>query len=121
ALDMSSGVAKDDALGFGLDLAGREKVSNMRLPTDHRVRIGVRPEDVKLVTSGGIRGTIYGAEHHGVEIIAIIQVGPHTLRATIPADSKVAVNQAIEFSFAQSKLHFFDPLSGESLIQPQAH
>jgi len=84
----------------------------------------VRPEDVRLVgagapgaaaAGGAMSGTIYGAEHHGVEIIAIIRVGDHMLRATIPADSNVTVNQAVQISFAQDKLHFFDPLSGNRL------
>ena len=42
------------------------------------------------------------------------------LRATIPADSKVEVNQPVQFSFMQDKLHFFDPLSGANLRHARA-
>jgi len=93
----------------------RARLDALPVPNDRRVRVGVRPEDVKLVAEAGITGTIYGAEHHGVEIIAIIQAGDHMLRATIPANSNVTVNQAVQFSFTQEKLHFFDPLTGNSL------
>jgi len=117
ALDLSAGTAHDGALGFTLELATRARLDALPVPNDRRVRVGVRPEDVRLVAEGGISGTIYGAEHHGVEIIAIIQAGAHMLRATIPADSKVAINQLVQFSFTQDKLHFFDPLTGESLSQ----
>ena len=117
AVELDAGTARDGALGFALEDATRVRLAMLPIPNDKRVRVGVRPEDVKLVTQGGIAGTIYGAEHHGVEIIAIIQAGDHTLRATIPADSWVAVNQPIQFSFMQDKLHFFDPLTGESLRQ----
>ena len=114
-LDLPADTAHDGALGFKLEPATRARLDALPAPNDRRVRIGVRPEDVKLVAEGGISGTIYGAEHHGVEIIAIIQVGSHMLRATIPADTNVNVNQAVQFSFAQDKLHFFDPLTGNRL------
>jgi len=117
ALDATTGMAQDGALGFALDEATRARLAALPMPQDRRVRIGVRPEDVRLVAQGGITGTLYGAEHHGVEIIAIIQAGSHMLRATIPADAQVAVNQAVQFSFVQDKLHFFDPLTGERLRQ----
>ena len=116
-LDLAAGTASDESLSFTLAAATRQVLAALRVPADCRARIGVRPENVQLVEHGGMAGTIYGAEHHGVEIIAIIQAGAHRLRATIPADSRVAVNQAVQFSFMQDKLHFFDPLTGESLSQ----
>jgi len=105
------------AFSFALEAPVRQALAALPLPADGRVRIGVRPENVQLVEHGGMPGSIYGAEHHGVEIIAIIQAGSHMLRATIPADSRVAVNQPVQFSFMQEALHFFDPLTGESLRQ----
>jgi len=116
-LDLSAGTAHDGALSFTLEPGTQAQLGALPIPNDLRVRVGVRPEDVKLVAAGGVAGTIYGAEHHGVEIIAIIQAGDHMLRATIPADSNVAVNQPVQFSFTQEKLHFFDPLTGDSLSQ----
>jgi multiple sugar transport system ATP-binding protein len=115
ALDLSAGTARDGALGFALEPATRARLNTLPVASDRRVRVGVRPEDVRLIAEGGMAGTIYGAEHHGVEIIAIIQAGSQMLRATIPADSNVAVNQPVQFSFAQDKLHFFDPLTGDGL------
>jgi multiple sugar transport system ATP-binding protein len=114
-VDLASGRATDGALAFDLSEATRHTLSTLALPADGRVRIGVRPENVQLVASGGIAGSLYGAEHHGAEIIAILQSGSHKLRATIPADSRVAVNQPLQFSFVQDKLHFFHPLTGENL------
>ena len=114
-VDLASGKAFDDSLAFALDAATAHTLSNLALPADGRVRVGVRPENVRLVEQGGMPGTIYGAEHHGAEIIAIIQAGAHTLRATIPADSRVVVNQPVQFAFAQDKLHYFHPRTGDSL------
>jgi multiple sugar transport system ATP-binding protein len=114
-VDLATGRATDGALTFDLSEATRHTLSTLALPADGCVRIGVRPEDVRLVDSGGMAGSLYGAEHHGAEIVAIVQSGSHMLRATIPADSRVAVNQPLQFSFVQDKLHFFHPLTGENL------
>jgi multiple sugar transport system ATP-binding protein len=114
-VDLAAGQAIDGALTFGLDEATKQTLSSLVLPADGHVRIGVRPEHVQLVERGGIAGSLYGAEHHGAEIVAILQSGSHMLRATIPADSRVAVNQPLQFSFMQDRLHFFHPLTGENL------
>jgi multiple sugar transport system ATP-binding protein len=114
-IDLGAGRAEGEAIAFALDDAARARLASLALPAGGTVRVGARPEDLRLVTSGGIPGVLYGAEHHGVEIIAIIQCGPHMLRATIPANSRVAVNEPVQFAFAQDKLHFFDPDTGESL------
>jgi multiple sugar transport system ATP-binding protein len=114
-IDLATGRATDGALSFDLSEATRQTLSTLALPEDGRVRIGVRPENVQLVDSGGIAGSLYGAEHHGAEIIAILQSGSHMLRATIPADSRVVVNQPLQFSFVQDRMHFFHPLTGENL------
>jgi multiple sugar transport system ATP-binding protein len=116
-LDESMRQASDGALSFALDDPTRQRVGALPLPTDRRVRVGVRPENVTLVDKG-MAGMIYGVENHGVEIIAIIQAGEHMLRATLPSDTRLAVNQPVQFSFMQDKLHFFDPLTGESLRRP---
>jgi multiple sugar transport system ATP-binding protein len=114
-VDLAAGQATDGALTFALSDATKHTLSTLALPADGRVRIGVRPEHVHLVPQGGMGCTLYGAEHHGAEIIAIIQAGSHTLRATIAADSRVTVNQPLRFSFMQDKLHFFHPLTGDNL------
>ena len=119
-VDPAQASVSDAAMSFALDAEGRARLSGVALPAGGKVRFGVRPEDVQLVDSGGMPGMLYGAEHHGAEIIAIIQAGPHMLRATIPADSRVAVNDAVRFSFTQSKLHVFDPDTGESLRSSSA-
>ena len=94
--------------------ATRETLAPL-LPADGRVRLGIRPEDIALVADEGIAGSIYGAENHGAEIIAVIEAGGHRLRATVPAKTPTALNQPVRIAFAQPRLHFFDPLSGRNL------
>ena len=66
---------------------------------------------------GGIPGTLYGAENHGAEIVAVIEAGGHLLRATVPAKTPTALNQPVRIAFMQDKLLFFHPLSGDNLRQ----
>jgi len=113
-VDLAKGRIHNGALAFGLDAATRETLAPL-LPADGRVRLGIRPEDIALVGDEGIAGSIYGAENHGAEIIAVIEAGGHRLRATVPAKTPTALNQPVRIAFAQPRLHFFDPLSGRNL------
>jgi multiple sugar transport system ATP-binding protein len=113
-IDLARGRVHNGALAFDLDAATRETVAPL-LPADGRVRLGIRPEDIALVADEGIAGSIYGAENHGAEIIAVIEAGGHRLRATVPAKTPTALNQPVRIAFAQPRLHFFDPLSGRNL------
>ena len=82
-----------------------------------KVCVGVRPEDVKLVESGGIEGTVYGAENHGAEMIITISVADHLIRAATPPSIPVTLNQPVQIAFVQDKLHFFDELTTENLAR----
>ena len=81
------------------------------------VRVGVRPEHVKLIASGDIAGRLYGAEDHGVEMILTIQIADHLIRATSAATTRVPVNAPVQVAFAQDKLHFFDLETTKNLAQ----
>jgi multiple sugar transport system ATP-binding protein len=79
------------------------------------VRVGVRPEHVNLIANGGLAGTLYGAEDHGVEMILTISVAGHLIRATSPATTRIPVNAPVQIAFAQDKIHFFDPETTQNL------
>jgi multiple sugar transport system ATP-binding protein len=79
------------------------------------LRVGVRPEHVNLVANGGLAGTLYGAEDHGVEMILTISISDRLIRATSPATTRIPVNAPVQIAFAQDKLHFFDPETTKNL------
>jgi multiple sugar transport system ATP-binding protein len=79
------------------------------------VRVGVRPENVRIVHTGGILGTLYGAADHGVEMILTISVADHLIHATAPPTTRIPLNESIRIAFAEEKLHFFDPETTENL------
>jgi multiple sugar transport system ATP-binding protein len=81
------------------------------------VRVGVRPEHVKLLASGDIAGRLYGAEDHGVEMILTVRIADQLLRATTAVTTRIPVNAPVQIAFAQEKLHFFDPETTKNLMQ----
>ncbi|HEY0791407.1 MAG TPA: ABC transporter ATP-binding protein, partial [Chthoniobacterales bacterium] len=92
---------------FPLDAATRSRLGGLAGARD-RVRVGVRPEHVKLVDTDGIPGTVYGAEDHGVEKIVTVRVADHLIRATVPSTIAVALDQPVRIAFEPEQLHFFD-------------
>ena len=111
------GRAHNGALAFALDAATRDRLAPL-LPADGKVRLGIRPENIRFVDAdddADLAGSIYGAENHGAEIIAVVEAGGHKLRATVPAKTPTALNQAVRVALMQDKLHFFHPKTGETL------
>ena len=98
----------------GLDGAAKVRVHGLA-GARSRVRVGVRPEHISLVPGGGVAGTVYGAEDHGVEKIVTVRVGDHRLRATVPSGVSVALDDAVRVRFATDALHLFDPDTGRNL------
>ena len=81
------------------------------------LRVGVRPEHVKLIATGDVAGRLYGAEDHGVEMILTISIADHLIRATSAATTRIPVNASVQIAFTQEKLHFFNPTTNMNLAQ----
>jgi len=108
-------------------LAGGEAVATegYRLPfaSGHAVAadgrpltFGIRPEDLFL--DGGAPGEarVHDVENHGVEKIVTLRTGGETLlQATVPAQTDLAIEEAVRFSWNPEKVVLFDGGSGVSL------
>jgi ABC-type sugar transport system ATPase subunit len=116
AMDGDKLVVVPEKFEIALQPAIRARLNEVIGPRS-TVRVGVRPEDVKLIESGDIAGKLYGAEDHGVEMILTIQVADQLVRATSAATTRVPVNAPVQIAFAQDKLHFFDPETTKNLAQ----
>jgi multiple sugar transport system ATP-binding protein len=84
--------------------------------TDARpLTFGIRPEDIQLVSGGAIEARVHDVENHGVEKILTLRVGDQMLRATVPARTEVAIEDAVRFAWNPAKVRLFDRGSGVSL------
>jgi ABC-type sugar transport system ATPase subunit len=75
----------------------------------------MRPEHVKLVNTGGIAGTLDGAEDHDVEMILTITVGDHFICAAVPPNIRLQLNASVRLDFVRDKMHFSDAQTTENL------
>ncbi|MCV3240781.1 ABC transporter ATP-binding protein [Mesorhizobium sp. ZC-5] len=84
--------------------------------TDGRaLTFGIRPEDVVIEQGAPVEARVHDVENHGVEKILTLRVGDATLRATVPAQTSVAIEDAVRFAWNESKVVLFDQGTGVSL------
>jgi multiple sugar transport system ATP-binding protein len=76
---------------------------------------GIRPEDVVVESGAPVEARVHDVENHGVEKILTLRVGDAMLRATVPAQTNLAIEEAVRFSWNPTKVVLFDQASGESL------
>ena len=97
---------------FELPYAG----GNSGAATDGRpIIFGIRPEDLYLETGAPVEARVHDVENHGVEKIVTLDAGDTMLRATVPARTSVAIDEAVRFAWNQDKVILFDRASGVSL------
>lgn len=108
---VEGGNAALEGAGFSLPLraapngavAGRELV------------FGIRPEDVRLEGAAPGEAVIHDIEDHGVEKILTMRAGEALLKATVPAQTRVAYDEKVRFGWDADKVHIFERGSGASL------
>ena len=79
------------------------------------VVFGIRPEDVHLEAGAPVEAKVHDVENHGVEKILTLRVGDTHLRATVPAQTSVAIEDAVRFAWNPQRVVLFDKASGRSL------
>jgi multiple sugar transport system ATP-binding protein len=82
---------------------------------DRPLVFGIRPEDLLLESGAPVEARVHDVENHGVEKILTLRVGDTMLRATVPARTDVAIEEAVRFSWNPKKVVLFDQASGISL------
>ncbi|ODR82496.1 sugar ABC transporter ATP-binding protein [Haladaptatus sp. W1] len=80
-----------------------------------RVRVGIRPEDISLVESGGNVAETSVVEPMGNENFLYATLGERELTARIESTLRPTPGQTIRFTFDEASLYLFDPETGEAL------
>jgi ABC-type sugar transport system ATPase subunit len=82
--------------------------------TSPRVTLGIRPEDLALVTpeEGDVSGEVYVSEPMGREQVVDIRVNEQALRALAPASFSGQIGDRVGVRLRNDSLHLFDALSG---------
>lgn len=77
--------------------------------------LGVRPEHVRLVSEGGVRGTVFGTEYMGTLQVVTIDTGHGRVKARISSTIRVHPGEPVGLRFADDRSVVFDAISGRAL------
>ena len=80
-----------------------------------QVRVGIRPEDVELVSEGGTEAIVTVAEHMGNENFLYLELADQEFTARIDSAIRPEAGQKIRFTFDEEALYLFDPANGDAL------
>jgi multiple sugar transport system ATP-binding protein len=104
------------AFELPLEEAGRRRIPG----PGGRLTLGVRSEDIIVGAGGAAAARVHDVENHGVEKIVTLRAGSCLFKATLPAISRITIEDEVRFSFNQARLHGFDAASGVNLAAPRA-
>jgi multiple sugar transport system ATP-binding protein len=82
---------------------------------DGELALGVRPEHVSLVTEGGVRGEVFGAEYMGTMQVVTVNTGHGRVKARIPSSLTVRIGEQVGLRFSEQRAVVFDTVSGRAL------
>lgn len=85
------------------------------LPDGTAVTFGIRPENILLESGAPIEARIFDIEDHGVVKILTLDAGDDRLRATVPATTKVKLDEQVAFGWNPNKVLLFDRATGTRL------
>jgi len=77
--------------------------------------LGVRPEHVRIVEEGGVRGAVFGTEYMGTLQIVTIDTRHGQVEARVPSTVHVRPGDAVGLRFREERLVLFDTVSGRAL------
>lgn len=110
-------------VGVGLSVGlPPELITRYRLQDGQRVVLGVRPEDITMVTDerasgqpGQFSATVRVVEYLGSEMLIYFALGDKTYIARMDPHAVPAMAGAAQFQFGFSRLSFFDPKTEQRL------
>jgi multiple sugar transport system ATP-binding protein len=112
AMNLIDGVIADGRLsvpgGFELPLRETARLGRDAGP----LTVGVRAEDVLIGAGGDASAQVHHVENHGVELVVTLRAGERLFKATVPAVTRLRVDEIVPFTLNQERLHGFDPATG---------
>ena len=74
--------------------------------------LGVRPEDIRLASEGGLRTTVNAVEYLGADSILSCLAGAQTLAVRVPGRVELLPGATVHLSWSKDAVHVFDPERG---------
>ncbi len=77
--------------------------------------VGIRSEDVGLGAGGDATAQVHHVENHGVELVVTLRAGETLFKASVPATTRLRIDDMVPFALNQGRLHGFDAATGVNL------
>ena len=78
--------------------------------------LGIRPENLKLVSENGIKGNIFGVEYLGSRKILTIETMVGRVKIRVDSDTNVQVNEQVQFNTLNNDQIIFDGSTDKALL-----
>jgi len=111
--------ARFQTSGFVYELPPEVRPQLARLPQGDDLVLGVRPEDIDLVTAfapHSIQGAVYVTEVLGKETLVTVKCGDNQLKANVATSLHLAIGDAVWLRPCPEGLRLFDAATGKLLF-----
>ena len=81
---------------------------SMKKLGENAVIMGFRPNEIELVSQGGISGTVTVVESLGAEKLVYLKLGVNTISILVPSEEKIKSGENIQFNLKPEALHLFN-------------
>ena len=75
---------------------------------DNAVIMGFRPNEIDLVSQGGVSGTVTVVESLGAEKLVYLKLEENTISILVPSEEKIKSGENLQFSLRPEALHLFN-------------
>ncbi len=83
--------------------------------SERALTLGVRPEAVRIVAEGGLRGQVFGSEYLGTTQIVTVNTDHGRVKARIGSEQRVPEGGTVGLAFRGEKVSIFDQESGRAV------
>jgi sn-glycerol 3-phosphate transport system ATP-binding protein len=102
---------------FAARFIGTPPMNVVSAPGRAGLKLGVRPEHVRLVESGGVAGRVLSAEYLGADTVVTCTTSAdeclgETLAARLPGRHELAEGAPVRLGWSETDSHLFDAASG---------
>jgi sn-glycerol 3-phosphate transport system ATP-binding protein len=104
---------------FAARFIGTPPMNIVAAPGRPGLELGVRPEHVRLVESGGVAGVVLSAEYLGADTVITCSTSAtgklaETVAARLPGRHELAEGMPVRLGWSAEDCHFFDAATGLS-------
>jgi sn-glycerol 3-phosphate transport system ATP-binding protein len=97
---------------FAARFIGTPPMNVIAPPGDADLRLGIRPEHVRLTDNGRVRAVVQSAEYLGADTIVTCVLGTDTIAAKVAGRRELAPGTSVGLDWSAADCHFFDAGTG---------